>query len=154
MLSAKTSDMDKVIGLSSGADDYISKPFSSIELIARIKAQIRRYIYLNNKSQTVTDHKLHIQELTIDPDARSVDVYGKPIKLTKTEYDILLLLAQNRNRVFTMEEIFEKVWKEQYFIGNNSVMVHIARLREKIDDPLRESKIIKNRWGVGYIIED
>lgn len=154
MLSAKTSDMDKVIGLGAGADDYISKPFSSIELIARIKAQLRRYTYLNNKSQAVTDHKIHINELTIDPAARSVAVYGKTVKLTKTEYDILLLLAENRNRVFTMEEIYEKVWKEHYFAGNNSVMVHIARLREKIEDHLRETKIIKNIWGVGYKIEE
>lgn len=154
MLSARTSDMDKVFGLGAGADDYISKPFSSIELIARIKAQLRRYTYLNNRTQPVTDHKLYIQELTIDPAARSVSLYGKSVKLTKTEYDILLLLAQNRNRVFTMEEIYEKVWKERYFSGNNSVMVHIARLREKIDDHLRESKIIKNIWGVGYKIEE
>ncbi|MGG3283312.1 response regulator transcription factor [Paenibacillus solani] len=154
MLSARTSDMDKVFGLGAGADDYISKPFSSIELVARIKAQLRRYTYLNNRTQPVTDHKLTIQELTIDPAARSVSLYGKSVKLTKTEYDILLLLAQNRNRVFTMEEIYEKVWKERYFSGNNSVMVHIARLREKIDDHLRESKIIKNIWGVGYKIEE
>jgi len=154
MLSARTSDMDKVFGLGAGADDYISKPFSSIELIARIKAQLRRYTYLNNRTQPVTDHKLTIQELTIDPAARSVSLYGKSVKLTKTEYDILQLLAQNRNRVFTMEEIYEKVWKERYFSGNNSVMVHIARLREKIDDHLRESKIIKNIWGVGYKIEE
>jgi len=155
ILSAKSRDLDKVIGLSTGADDYIVKPFSSIELIARVKAQLRRYTYLNNRVQVAEDHRIHLQGLTIDHMAHSVDLYGKPVKLTRTEYDILLLLAQNRNKVFTMEEIFEKVWKEKYFTGNNTVMmVHIARLREKIEDHLREAKIIKNIWGVGYKIEN
>ncbi|WP_458118707.1 response regulator transcription factor [Paenibacillus sp. Z6-24] len=153
MLSARAEDWDKVIGLSTGADDYMVKPFSSIELIARVKAQLRRYTYLNSNLPAVETHTIQIHGLTIDPAARNVDLYGKPIKLTRTEYDILLLLALHKNKVFSMEEIFEKVWKEKYYTGNNTVMVHIARLREKIEDHLREPKIIKNIWGVGYKIE-
>lgn len=153
MLSARAEELDKVIGLSTGADDYMIKPFSSLELVARVKAQLRRYTYLNTYVHSNENQKFQIHGLTIDPFARHVELYGKPIKLTRTEYDILYLLANNRNRVFSMEEIFEKVWKERYYTGNNTVMVHIARLREKIEDHLRESKIIQNIWGVGYKIE-
>lgn len=153
MLSARAEELDKVIGLSTGADDYMIKPFSALELVARVKAQLRRYTYLNTYVHSNENQKMQIHGLTIDPTARNVELYGKPIKLTRTEYDILHLLANNRNRVFSMEEIFEKVWKERYYTGNNTVMVHIARLREKIEDHLREPKIIQNIWGVGYKIE-
>ncbi|WCR28353.1 response regulator transcription factor [Paenibacillus thiaminolyticus] len=154
MLSAKSTELDKVVGLNSGADDYMVKPFSPIELTARVKAQLRRYTYLNHKSATVSEEDvIQVKGLRIDMRSRVVTIFGRTVKLTKTEYDILLLLAKHTGRVFTMEEIYEKVWKEQYFEGNNTVMVHIARLREKIEDDPKESRIVKNIWGVGYKIE-
>lgn len=161
-LSAKGTDIDKVIGLSAGGDDYMVKPFSSIELIARVKALIRRYTYFkeqDNKRDTGNDKdkedkkKIHIDTLTIDQDAHLVTKCSQEVSLTRTEYDILILLATNRGRVFSTEEIFKSVWKEKYYEGNNTVMVHLARLREKIEDNPRNAKIIKNVWGVGYKIE-
>jgi two-component system, OmpR family, response regulator VanR len=153
MLSAKSTDVDKVIGLSTGADDYISKPFSPIELVARVRAQLRRYTYLNDSSSK-REKVIRIKGLEIDESARSVMLYGKQVKLTKTEYEILILMARNPNKVFTLEELFEYVWKEKYYDGNNTVMVHIARLRGKIEENPHEATIIKNVWGVGYKIEN
>ncbi|WBW96692.1 response regulator transcription factor [Oceanirhabdus sp. W0125-5] len=154
ILSAKSADMDKIMGLSTGADDYMVKPFNPLELTARVKAQLRRYIYLNNKENEEAEDVIKINGLNIYDKARNVTLYGKTIKLTKTEYEILLLMARNLNRVFSLEEIFQRVWKEKYFEGNNTVMVHIARLREKIEDNPKSPKIIKNVWGVGYKIEN
>lgn len=153
-LSAKSSDIDKVIGLSTGADDYIVKPFSMIELVARVKAQLRRYTYFNQVPSQLHEKKIQIKGLEIDKLSRKVTIYGKLINLTKTEYDILHLMAKHRNRVFTLEEIFESVWGETSYESNNTVMVHIARLRNKIEENPKESKIIQNVWGVGYKIED
>ncbi|MFJ8530438.1 response regulator transcription factor [Bacillus sp. NPDC094106] len=153
-LSAKSSDIDKVIGLSTGADDYIVKPFSMIELVARVKAQLRRYTYFNQVPSQLHEKKIQIKGLEIDQLSRKVTIYGKLINLTKTEYDILHLMAKHRNRVFTLEEIFESVWGETSYESNNTVMVHIARLRNKIEENPKESKIIQNVWGVGYKIED
>ncbi|PGA85845.1 DNA-binding response regulator [Bacillus pseudomycoides] len=153
-LSAKSSDIDKVIGLSTGADDYIVKPFSMIELVARVKAQLRRYTYFNQVPSQLHEQKIQIRGLEIDQLSRKVTIYGKLINLTKTEYDILHLMAKHRNRVFTLEEIFESVWGETSYESNNTVMVHIARLRNKIEENPKESKIIQNVWGVGYKIED
>lgn len=151
-LSAKGTDIDKVIGLSAGGDDYMVKPFSDIELIARVKALIRRYrfqpVSVDTKQAIMIDN-----QLAIDVDARKVTKYGEEISLTKTEFEILSLLARNKGRVFSTEEIFQNVWQEKYYEGNNTVMVHLARLREKIEDNPRESKIIKNVWGVGYKID-
>lgn len=155
ILSAKSSEIDKVIGLTTGADDYIVKPFSTVELIARVKAQLRRYIYLNSeKKETSQDNLININGLEINKETLTVKVYGKEINLTKTEYEIVLLMAENPNRVFPLEEIFERVWKEKYFQGNNTVMVHIARIREKIEENPKEPKFIKTVWGVGYKIEN
>ena len=155
ILSAKSSEIDKVVGLSTGADDYIVKPFSTMELMARIKAQLRRYIYLNESQKEKSgDFLININGLQINKETFSVKVYEKEINLTKTEYEIVLLMAENPNRVFPLEEIFERVWKEKYFQGNNTVMVHIARIREKIEENPRDPKIIKTVWGVGYKIED
>lgn len=151
-LSAKGTDVDKVIGLSVGGDDYMVKPFSSIELIARVKALIRRYTYSGDKSK-VSENVVSIEGLTIDFDSHKVTKYGEEIKLTRTEYGILVLLAKNRNHVFSTEEIFQQVWQERYYEGNNTVMVHIARLREKIEENPKDAKILKNVWGVGYKIE-
>lgn len=154
ILSAKSSDIDKVIGLSTGADDYVIKPFSTIELMARVKAQLRRYMYLSgNNNEKAEDTLINLNGLQINKETFEVKVYGKEINLTKTEYEIVLLMAENPNRVFPLEEIFERVWKEKYFQGNNTVMVHIARIREKLEENPREPKIIKTVWGVGYKIE-
>ncbi|PFA25267.1 DNA-binding response regulator [Bacillus cereus] len=153
-LSAKSADIDKVIGLSTGADDYITKPFSMMELVARVKAQLRRYTYFNQVPSEVHENKIQIRGLEIDELSRTVMLYGKSINLTKTEYDILHLMAKNRNRVFTLEEIYESVWRERAHESNNTVMVHIARLRNKIEENPKESTIIQNVWGVGYKIED
>lgn len=154
ILSAKSSEIDKVIGLSTGADDYVIKPFSTVELMARVKAQLRRYMYLSgNNNEKVEDTVIKLNGLQINKETFEVKVYGKEINLTKTEYEIVLLMAENPNRVFPLEEIFERVWKEKYFQGNNTVMVHIARIREKLEENPREPKIIKTVWGVGYKIE-
>ncbi len=153
-LSAKATDIDKVIGLSTGADDYITKPFSMMELVARVKAQLRRYTYFNQVPSEVHKNKIKIRGLEIDELSRKVMLYGKAINLTKTEYDILHLMAKNRNRVFTLEEIYESIWRERAHESNNTVMVHLARLRNKIEENPKKSTIIKNVWGVGYKIED
>lgn len=154
ILSAKSSEIDKVIGLSTGADDYVIKPFSTVELMARVKAQLRRYMYLSgSNNENLEDTVISLNGLQINKETFEVKVYGKQINLTKTEYEIVLLMAENPNRVFPLEEIFERVWKEKYFQGNNTVMVHIARIREKLEENPREPKIIKTVWGVGYKIE-
>ena len=152
-LSAKGTDFDKVVGLSSGGDDYMVKPFSTIELVARVRALIRRYNYIANPTQnrnviTISD------VITMDINSRKVTKYGNEIILTRTEFGILELLAKNKGRVFSAEEIFKSVWKEKYYEGNNTVMVHLARLREKIEDNPRKAQIIKNVWGVGYKIDN
>lgn len=155
ILSAKSNELDKVIGLSTGADDYVTKPFSTVELIARVKAQLRRYVYLNNSDKDKKDENLiEINGLKIDKETRKVSVFGKEINLTKTEFQIVLLMAENPNRVFPLEEIFERVWKEKYFQGNNTVMVHVARIRDKLEENPKEPQIIKTVWGVGYKIGD
>ena len=152
-LSAKGTDFDKVVGLSSCGDDYMVKPFSTIELVARVRALIRRYNYIANPTQnrnviTISD------VITMDINSRKVTKYGNEIILTRTEFGILELLAKNKGRVFSAEEIFKSVWKEKYYEGNNTVMVHLARLREKIEDNPRKAQIIKNVWGVGYKIDN
>lgn len=152
-LSAKGTDIDKVVGLSAGGDDYMVKPFSAIELVARARALIRRYHYAGAIPQSANQIVVN-QVLTIDCNARKVMKYGEEITLTRTEFGILELLARNKGRVFSTEEIFKSVWGEKYYEGNNTVMVHLARLREKIEDNPRKAQIIKNVWGVGYIIED
>ena len=151
-LSAKGTDLDKVIGLSVGGDDYIVKPFSEIEFVARVKALIRRYQYSgtqsNENSKIVIDNSL-----VIDIDSREVTKYGEKITVTKTEFDILSFLAVNRGQFFSSEDIFRNVWKEKYYEGNNTVMVHLARLRDKIEDDTKNARIIKNVWGIGYKID-
>lgn len=155
MLSAKSQDMDKIQGLSIGADDYMVKPFNSMELIARVKSQIRRYVFLNEKRDETNDiNIIEVKDITINKNNHKVSQLGKDLKLTPIEYDILLLLANNLGRVFSAEEIFKEVWKEKYFEGNNTVMVHMWRLREKIEENPKEPKIIETVWGVGYKIEE
>ncbi|WP_252224908.1 MULTISPECIES: response regulator transcription factor [unclassified Clostridium] len=155
MLSAKSQDVDKIQGLSTGADDYMIKPFNPMELIARVKSQIRRYVFLNEKSNKSNDIDIiEFKDITINKKNHKVLFLGKELKLTPIEYEILLLLANNLGTVFSAEDIFKEVWKEKYFEANNTVMVHIWRLREKIEENPKEPKIIETVWGVGYKIEE
>lgn len=155
MLSAKSQDMDKIQGLSIGADDYMIKPFNPMELVARVKSQIRRYVFLNERSNKTNDNNaIEFKDITINKKNHKVSQSGQELKLTPIEYEILLLLANNLGKVFSAEEIFKEVWKEKYFEGNNTVMVHMWRLREKIEENPKEPKIIETVWGVGYKIEE
>ena len=154
MVTAKTSEKDKVEGLTLGADDYVTKPIKPLELIARVKAHLRRYTVLNpNKVSEDEPDDITIRNLYINKVTHEVKVDDEQIKLTKIEFDILFLLAKNSNKVFSTEEIFENVWKEKNFDATNNVMVHIRRLRNKLKEETREEKIITTVWGVGYKIE-
>ena len=155
MLSAKSTDLDKILGLGTGADDYVVKPFNPLELTARVKSQLRRYTQLNPNSSTgkAAKNEISIRGLSINKDNHKVVVYGEEIKLTPIEFDILYLLASNPGRVFSTDEIFEKVWNEKVYEANNTVMVHIRRLRGKMKEYTRQDKIITTVWGVGYKIE-
>ena len=152
MFSAKVEDMDKIQGIMTGADDYICKPFNSLELIVRIRALIRRAYFLNSKI-SASDNIININNMTIDKRQHRVSVNKKEVVLTAREFEILYLLATNRGRVFSAEEIFERVWKEKYYQSNNTVMVHMSRLRDKLEQNSYEDKIIHTVWGVGYKIE-
>ena len=154
MVTAKTSEKDKVEGLTLGADDYVTKPIKPLELIARVKAQLRRFTVLNpNKVEVEEPDEIRIRNLYVNKVTHDVQVDNELIKLTKIEFDILYLLAKNPNKVFSTEEIFENVWKEKNFDATNNVMVHIRRLRNKLKEETREEKIITTVWGVGYKIE-
>ncbi len=153
MLSAKTEESDKILGLSVGADDYITKPFSPPELIARVKSQLRRYMSLGDYASRMMGGDVTIGGLTLRTGERSVLVEGEPVKLTAKEYSILELLMMNAGRVFSAEQIYEKVWHETAYAVENTVMVHIRRIREKIEINPREPKYLKVVWGVGYKIE-
>lgn len=154
MLSAKSQDMDKILGLGIGADDYMTKPFNPMELVARVKSQLRRCMYFAASSNHGNDTDIiRIRELTINRKSHTVSIYDKAVSLTPTEYEILLLLAMNQGAVFSAEEIFQRVWREKYLEANNTVMVHIRRLREKIEENPKEPGIIETVWGVGYKID-
>ena len=155
MLSAKSGDLDKIMGLGTGADDYVTKPFNPLELTARVKSQLRRYTQLNPNSQGgVSDSsEIHIRGLTINKDNHKVMIDNEEIRLTPIEFDILYLLSSNPGKVFSTDEIFEKVWNEKVYEANNTVMVHIRRLRGKMKEDQRQDKIISTVWGVGYKIE-
>ncbi|SDD71519.1 DNA-binding response regulator, OmpR family, contains REC and winged-helix (wHTH) domain [Paenibacillus sp. UNCCL117] len=152
MLSAKTQDMDKILGLSTGADDYVTKPFNPLELIARIKSQLRRYTRLNTGPAN-RDHELEVDELSINTATHEVKVEGREIKLTPREFAILELLARHRGTVWSIQKIYEAVWKEAYLDSDNTVMVHIRKIREKIEENPRKPRFIKTVWGVGYKVE-
>ena len=152
MLSAKSEDTDKIIGLSAGADDYVTKPFNPLELIARVKSQLRRYTVLG--SLPSPEEGIHtVDGLTIDDNLKTVMVDGEDVRLTPLEYKIALLLIRSPGRVFPIDEIYERVWGEDAFCADNTVAVHIRRIREKIEIDPKNPKYIKVVWGIGYKIE-
>ncbi|MBB6624026.1 response regulator transcription factor [Clostridium gasigenes] len=159
MLSAKSEDLDKILGLNTGADDYLTKPFNPLELIARIKSQLRRYKRFNAKNKIIDNGSkeakniIEIDDLGINLETHEVWKDEVLIKLTPTEFDILVVLAQNRGKVFSIENIYNSVWKQEFMKSDNTVMVHIRKVREKIEDDPRKPKFIKTVWGVGYKIE-
>jgi two-component system, OmpR family, response regulator VanR len=157
MLTAKVEDMDKITGLTLGADDYITKPFNPLELVARVKTQLRRYNRYNLKDRKINDvlptNEFDFAGLTINVDTHKCTLNGKQIQLTPIEFSILWYMCKNRGKVVSSEELFEKVWGEKFIDSNNTVMVHVARLREKMNEPSRKPRIIKTVWGVGYTIE-
>ena len=152
MLTAKIADADKIMGLTLGADDYLTKPFNPLELLARVKAQLRRYTRYNAPREDPGD-EIDIRGLTISRASHRCALYGREIALTPLEFSILWYLCAHQGRVVSSEELFEAVWGERYIDANNTVMTHIARLREKLGEPSRRPKFIKTVWGVGYTIE-
>lgn len=152
MLSAKIEDSDKILGLNVGADDYVTKPFNPLELTARVKSQLRRYFHFNDEKNQNED-EIIIDGLTLNRASREVFVDGNFVRLTPLEFSILEVLALNRNRVLSTEQIYEQVWNEAFNNADNTVAVHIRNIREKIEINPREPKYIKVVWGVGYKIE-
>ena len=153
ILSAKSEDCDKILGLNIGADDYLSKPFNPLELVARVKSQLRRYTQLGNLSQGSNENVYKCGGLTINDDTKEVFVDDEPIKLTPIEYNILLLLTKNAGKVFSIDEIYKQIWNEEAIGADNTVAVHIRHIREKIEINPREPRYLKVVWGVGYKIE-
>ena len=151
MLTARVEDTDKITGLTLGADDYITKPFNPLEMVSRVKAQLRRYTCYGNskRNENIFDYA----GLIVNRDTHLCTLYEKPVQFTPIEFKIMWLLCENANKVVSTEEIFEKVWGEKYLDCNNTVMVHIRRIREKLNEPSRNPKFIKTVWGVGYKIE-
>ena len=151
VLSAKSEDSDKILGLSMGADDYVTKPFNPLELIARVKSQLRRYTRLGSLPKA--DGLLVTGSLALDTEKKLFTVDGEPVPLTAIEFRILRLLMQNLGRIFSIDEIYERVWNEPNINGENTVAVHIRRIREKIEINPREPKYLKVVWGIGYKME-
>lgn len=153
MLSAKTEDTDKILGLNVGADDYVSKPFNPLELIARVKSNLRRYTKLGNMSAPEESNVYRIGGLCMDDDTKEVTVDGEPVRLTPIKYSILLLLVKNPGRVYSIDQIYENIWNEAAIGADNTVAVHIRHIREKIEINPKEPKYLKVVWGVGYKVE-
>ncbi len=156
MLTAKVDDSSKIMGLTLGADDYITKPFNPLEVAARVKTQLRRYKQYNGQATEPDQPKneYDIRGLLINQDSHSCTLYGKELKLTPIEFSILWYLCKNQGRVVHSEELFEAVWKEKYMRNcNNTVMAHIGRIREKMNEPAKNPKFIETVWGVGYEIK-
>lgn len=155
MLTAKVEDGDKIMGLTIGADDYITKPFNPLEVLARVKTQLRRYVRYNNAAapSTASADEYDIRGLVINKSTHKCTLYDKEISLTPIEFSILWYLCDKRGNVVPSEELFEKVWGEKFYDNNNTVMAHIGRLREKLGEPSKNPKFIKTVWGVGYTVE-
>ncbi|WP_306480038.1 response regulator transcription factor [Mediterraneibacter sp.] len=153
ILSAKSEDADKILGLNVGADDYVTKPFSPLELVARVKSQLRRYTQLGGTVRGKKDKIYVVGGLQINDDLKEVTVDGEPVRLTPIEYNILLLLMKNQGRVFSINQIYESIWNEEAIGADNTVAVHIRHIREKIEINPKEPRYLKVVWGVGYKIE-
>ena len=151
ILSAKTEDADKILGLNVGADDYVTKPFNPLELVARVKSQLRRYTTLSSSTQGETTYEAG--GLVINDDLKKVTVDGEEVKLTPIEYNILLLLMKNKGKVYSISQIYEEIWNEEAIGADNTVAVHIRHIREKIEINPKEPRYLKVVWGVGYKIE-
>ena len=153
ILSAKSEDADKILGLNIGADDYVTKPFNPLELVARVKSQLRRYTQLGSTVTADSKNEFKTGGLVIRDDLKEVTVDGEPVKLTPIEYNILLLLVKNQGKVFSIDQIYEQIWNEEAIGADNTVAVHIRHIREKIEINPREPRYLKVVWGVGYKVE-
>ena len=153
ILSAKSEDADKILGLNVGADDYVTKPFNPLELVARVKSQLRRYTQLGSTAQPAGEKIYATGGLMINDDLKEVTVDGEPVKLTPIEYNILLLLLRNQGKVFSIDQIYENIWNEDAIGVDNTVAVHIRHIREKIEINPKEPRYLKVVWGVGYKVE-
>ena len=153
ILSAKSEDADKILGLNIGADDYITKPFNPLELVARVKSQLRRYTQLGSTARSDNQSEFRTGGLVIRDDLKEVTVDGEKVKLTPIEYNILLLLVKNQGKVFSINQIYENIWNEEAIGANNTVAVHIRHIREKIEINPKEPRYLKVVWGVGYKVE-
>ena len=155
MLTAQDAETDKITGLTLGADDYITKPFQPLEMVARVKSQLRRYKKYNLPQTAKTDHILCCSDLIVDTKKHECLQNNKPVSLTPTEFSILQILLENKGNVLSGEELFRRIWKDEYYTkSNNTITVHIRRLREKLNDTLENPKYIKTIWGVGYKIDE
>lgn len=155
ILSAKSQDQDKILGLNVGADDYVTKPFNPLELIARVKSQLRRYTALGAIPDAEEKPNIfRTGSLMVDDDKKEVTVDGESVRLTRIEYNILLLLIRNKGKVFSIDQIYEKIWKEEAFCADNTVTVHIRHIREKIEIDPKNPRYLKVMWGIGYKVED
>lgn len=153
ILSAKSEDADKILGLNIGADDYITKPFNPLELVARVKSQLRRYTQLGSTARSDNQSEFRTGGLVIRDDLKEVTVDGEKVKLTPIEYNILLLLVKNQGKVFSINQIYENIWNEEAIGADNTVAVHIRHIREKIEINPKEPRYLKIVWGVGYKVE-
>lgn len=153
ILSAKSEDADKILGLNVGADDYVTKPFNPLELVARVKSQLRRYTQLGAAANRADKNIYETGGLSVNDDLKEVRVDGEVVKLTPIEYNILLLLVKNQGRVFSINQIYENIWNEEAIAADNTVAVHIRHIREKIEINPREPRYLKVVWGLGYKVE-